>query len=235
MKNRLSVVLLITVLATILIGLLTRVANAAEDKVKKEIKGTVKVEIDIACEMLLLQGNESYIELTGDKELLNEVIVKYHDGKVRVYSESDRWTSRDEIVIVVMLPDLKEIEIGGAVNLKAPKPLKYSHLNLEVSGVGNIEMNLKAEVLNIEAGGVLNLELKGNTNKFNMDLGGTFKIDAESFIAQTGEVNLSGVGKANVHFTDNLDASISGVGKLEYSGNAVVNGHVSGLGKITKN
>ena len=144
-------------------------------------------------------------------------------------------TSRDEIVIVVMLPDLKEIEIGGAVNLKAPKPLKYNHLNLEVSGVGNIEMNLKAEVLNIEAGGVLNLEIKGNTNKFNMDLGGTFKIDAESFIAQTGEVNLSGVGKANVHFTDNLDASISGVGKLEYSGNAVVNGHVSGLGKITKN
>lgn len=235
MKNRVSIVLLIAVLATIIVGLLARVANAAEEKVRKNIAGTVEVEIDIACEVLLLQGNESYIELQGDKQLLSQVIINHRDGKVRVYSEKERWSSRNEVVIVVMLPDLKELEIGGAVNLKAPKPLTYSHLNIEVGGVGNIDMQLNTEVLNIEAGGVLNLELRGNTNKFNLDLGGTFKIDAESFIAQTGEVNLSGVGKANVHFTDNLDASISGVGKLEYSGNAVVNGRVSGLGKITKN
>jgi hypothetical protein len=67
----------------------------------------------------------------------------------------------------------------------------------------------------------------------NATLGGAGELSLADLTADHAAVRLSGLGKAEVNVTGELDATVSGVGSIEYHGQPTVRRHISGLGDVS--
>lgn len=225
----------IIALVTVLVSLLQLTACAQQQAGKRyfEIPNTETISIDIACQLILVQGNKPNIEILGEEDLLNEIETKISNGKVTLRSDRD-WKFRDKVVVKVEVDNLRRLNIGGAVDMKTVETLQLANLKMSVSGVGNIEMSLKSENFELTCSGVCNMDITGGTENLNIKVSGVGNIDATEFKSINADVSNSGVGKINVLVVEELDATVSGIGSIRYAGNPSVRANISGLGSVKK-
>lgn len=212
---------------------LTACAEQQEGKRYFEIPNVETISINIACQLVVVQGNKPNIEILGEEHLLNEIETKISSGKATLRSERD-WKFRDKVVVKIEIDDLKRLNIGGAVDMRTVETLQIPSLKMSVSGVGNIDMSLKSENFELNCSGVCNMELLGSTKSLEVNVSGVGNIDATKFEAINADVNNSGVGKINVLVIEQLDASVSGIGSIRYAGTPSVRANVSGLGSVKR-
>jgi Putative auto-transporter adhesin, head GIN domain len=72
----------------------------------------------------------------------------------------------------------------------------------------------------------------GRVDNLVATLAGAGELRLADLAAERATVHVSGVGKAEVNATDELDATVSGVGSIEYRGHPTVDRHISGLGDV---
>jgi len=106
---------------------------------------------------------------------------------------------------------------------------------MEVSGAGDINMDVNAPGITAEVSGVGNVNLKGETKTFDLDLSGASKVHCYDLLSESTKVEISGVGNADVYASVKLDAHVSGAGSVSYKGGATnVSQEVSGVGSVKK-
>jgi len=220
-----------TLIISLTVALLSFV-NAATAQ-KTNIDGVTSIELNLACELILVQGTTPNLEIVGEESAINDIETKIRNGKLIITSDRNNQRKKD-VVVKIEVEDLDELRIGGAVDMKTIKSLNFPDFKLSVSGVGNIEMNLVSDSFSLACSGVCNLDITGSCKSLKVDVSGVGKIDATEFSATNAKVNNSGVGRINVWVTDMLEASVSGVGSVRYAGEPMVRANVSGLGKIRK-
>jgi len=76
--------------------------------------------------------------------------------------------------------------------------------------------------------------VEGEAKEFKLDLSGVTDIDASNLVSANCDVEISGMGSAEVNVTENLDASVSGMGKIAYTGHPRVHANTSGIGRIRR-
>jgi hypothetical protein len=229
MKTR--IIALVTLLTIFCIQ--TIVAQDEKGKRTYDLKGVETVDINIACQLILVQGETPNMEILGEEYLLKDIETKFRNGKIIITSDRN-WKSREDVVVKVEVKDLKQLNIGGAVDMKTLRTLSFPDFKLSVSGVGNIEMGLKSENFKLVCSGVCNMDITGGTENLRISVSGVGNINATEFEAVKADVTNSGVGKINVLVTELLEASVSGIGSIRYAGNPSVSANVSGLGTIRK-
>ncbi len=200
---------------------------------KVDIKGVTSIEVNIACQLVLVQGSSPNMEIIGDKQAVADVETKFKNGKLILRSDRKSW-EKDDIVVKIEVEDLKYLGIGGAVDLKTAKKIKLDEFELNVSGVGNIEMQLETNRFQLSCTGVGNIELTGNTEELNIKVSGVGNVKAIDFVAKNAQVTNSGVGRVNVNVTEKLDAKVTGIGSISYEGKPLLNANVTGLGRISR-
>lgn len=198
---------------------------------KKEIKGVVSIEVNIACQLILVQGNSPNLEIVGDQNTLEDIETIIKNETLIITSDRLR-QHKEDVIVKIEVADLRYLSIAGAVDLKTMHALKLDELELSVSGVGNLEMALETKSFKLSGSGVTNLDISGTANEMSIEISGVGNIRATNFVTKNANVNNSGVGKANVNVTGKLVADVSGIGSIYYSGNPLVNASVSGLGRI---
>lgn len=224
MKTKIFLIAL--VLATVIVP---KNSNAQ----KTELNGVNSIEVNIACQLIIVQGNTPNMEIVGDKSAIENIKTRISGNKLILSNEHDlKWQRKEDVIVKIEITDLEYLDIAGAVDMKTVRTLKLDEFVMSVSGVGNIEMALESTSFKLKGSGVTNLDITGKTNEMRMDISGVGNIRATDFIAQKAKVTNSGVGKANVHVTEKLDADVSGIGAIYYTGNPSVLASVSGLGKI---
>lgn len=197
-----------------------------------DITGVKSVDVDLACKLIINQGDKALLTINGDAEALEDVHVKLRGDKLEVYNDKHN-QHKNDISISITLPDLKELSIGGAVDITTPSQVKFDNLKLEVSGVADLDIKLKSKILNLEASGVISGEISGETKDLKIEISGVGKFDASEFKSENCEVEVSGVAKASVYATEKLDATVSGMGRIKYLGRPVINKDCSGFGSIS--
>lgn len=227
--------ILILVAVVVAVSIVVIASTKSGYSQKTDIKGVVSIEVNIACQLILVQGNSPNLEIMGDNQAVDNVKIKINGDKLTLSTKHDlKWQRKDDIVVKIEVENIQSLEIGGAVDMKTVRTLKLDNLKMSVSGVGNIEMALECKSFRLNGSGVTNLDITGKTDELNMSISGVGNIRATEFIAKKAKVSNSGVGKANVHVTDNLDAEVSGIGSIYYTGTPNVYASVSGLGKIRR-
>jgi len=228
MKTKLS-----KLVAIIGASLLTLVAiNLSAQPTIPDITGVKSVDIDLACKVTLIQGDKASLNITGDKDELEDVHVKLRGDKLEIYNDSHN-QHKDDVLITITLPELDELSLGGVVDIETPSQVKFSNIKVEVGGVANLDLNIKSTKFSLEASGVLSGEISGETKDLSMEISGVGKIDASEFKSENCEVEVSGVAKASVYATEKLDASVSGMGRINYAGRPIINKSCSGFGSIS--
>ena len=195
------------------------------------------VEVGGAAKVRVSQGDKSSVKIEADENLLPYIEV-FQEGN-KVYIKEKKGYHLDpsgDINVYVTSPVYNSISASGACDIIGETKITNSEdLKLEVSGAGDIKMEVDAPRLAAEVSGSGNINLKGQTKDVELELTGAGHAHCYELLAENTKVDISGAGSAEVYASIKLDATVSGAGNVEYKGNASnVSQHVSGAGSVKK-
>lgn len=205
----------------------------------------------ISADVILTQGDSQSISVTAQQNILDKLKMNASGGIWKIDFEGCV-NYKADVIIEMTLPTLTMVAISGSGNVTATN--RFTDLNnvdFDVSGSGNIRMELDAEDITtrVTGSGDVTLDLTADrvtsrvTGSGNFDLSGTcdrheFRVsgsgDLFAFGLETREstVKVSGSGNAEVSANDQLDVNISGSGDVRYKGTPAIDLQVSGSGKL---
>ncbi|RPH33306.1 MAG: DUF2807 domain-containing protein [Bacteroidales bacterium] len=198
-----------------------------------DITGVKEVSLNLACKVTLIQGDKPLLSITGDEDVLEDLKVSVR-GDELIIRNNNHHQHKSDVSITITLPDLKEISLGGVVDITTPNQIKFDNLKVEVGGVANLDLNIKTKAFELDASGVLSGNIIGETKDLKIEISGVGKLDASEFKSENCDVDVSGIAKAVVYAVEQLDASVSGLGKISYVGRPIINRSCSGFGWISR-
>jgi hypothetical protein len=227
------------ILMSALLPLLAVAASADQPVTEsRQIGDFSTIEASGGYTIYLSQDSTVSLRLEGDKNDLAKIVTKVENGKLIIkHKPGIRLFSfdRDDISVYIGFKDINSIEISSSNKVVGQKPLRFKDLAIDVSGSGEIVMDLQAAKVDADLSGSGNLRLKGAADALIVDVSGSGDIKCLDLKAKKVELSISGSGDAEVNAADELKVEVSGSGDVKYRGNpAKVSQSVSGSGSIRK-
>jgi hypothetical protein len=205
-----------------------------EDRPVSDFKN---VEIGGAAKVLISQGDQASVKLEGDDNLLQYITVRQEGDKIYIHEKDGiHLVSNNNLRIYVTAPLFHSIDVSGACDVTGQTKISsQEHLDVELSGAGNLKMEIDAPSIKVECSGTGAIYLKGQTKNAEIGISGVGSAHCYDLMAENTSVEISGVGSAEVYASVKLDAEVSGAGSVKYKGDAAeVSKHVSGAGSVHK-
>lgn len=211
--------------------------NGSISSTERSISSFKNVEVSGAIELYVAQGDTRPVKIETDENLLQYIEVEQMGDRIIIKSR-DGFNLRPtgKIKVYVTSPVYNDIDVSGASNINGVgKITNTEKMNLDVSGAGDINMELNAPAISADISGAGAVNLKGETKNFELTLTGAGKAHCYELMAETTKVDISGAGDADVFASVKLDAQVSGAGSVTYKGGATnVAQQVSGAGSVKK-
>ncbi len=194
--------------AAVAFGIATTAAARDSDKITRnlDLSGFDRIEISGVYELNVSVGSDYSIELSGPEYEMQRVEASVKNG-VLVLDRRDRkrgekrrrWNeNREGIDAVITLPSLIGFEVSGVVDGKITG-VDSDRFDLDISGVGDVEID-------------------GECGTLDADVSGVGDLDAEGLQCRVVLVEVSGVGSASVYASEDVDAKVSGMGDIDVYG-----------------
>lgn len=196
-----------------------------------------EVEVGGAAKVLISQGDKPSVKVEADDNLMQYIEVFQEGDKVYVKEKQGfNLQPSGDINIYFTSPVYRRISASGACDIIGQNKITNPEdLRMDVSGAGDIKMEVDAPRLAAEVSGSGSINLKGQTKDVDLELTGAGHAHCYELLAENTKVEISGAGSAEVYASVKLDATVSGAGNVSYKGNASdVNQHVSGAGSVKK-
>lgn len=189
------------------------------------------VNINGMFEVLIKQGDSYKLEIETDSNLIRTISGKVENQELKV-SQSKIILKSEKLKLIITSPYVDNLEIQGAVEIKSDSLLSWPRTNLNVTGAANVSLSIDGQEFIAYISGGSKIKLNGNVQHFELTLTGAGQINAEDFNVKTCNVNISGIGKANLNTSDSLHVAISGAGKVTSRGGAFLSQSITGAGKV---
>ena len=125
-----------------------------------------------------------------------------------------------------------QLEISGSGNIRGEAVA--STINAEISGSGSIFLEASVSSIETKISGSGILDLLGESNTAKHTISGSGDINAFSFIQKDCIAKISGSGNMYLHVIDYLDVNISGSGTVFYIGDPQLTIKITGSGSVVK-
>ncbi len=230
--------------------LLTMVLGSCQYMLGKRIRGNGNIksathsvnsfrdiEVSGAIDLYVSQGEIAPVKVETDENLLSYVEVLQEGNKLVIrHKQGTNLRPTGKIKVNITAPVYSSIDVSGACNITGQNKINNSEaLKLDVSGAGDINMELNAPSVQATVTGAGSVNLKGETKNFDLELSGAGKAHCYELLSESTKVDITGAGDADVYAGSKLDAQVSGAGNVSYKGGAtVVNQQVSGAGSVKK-
>jgi hypothetical protein len=213
--------------------------NSEEDiSEKKPLNGVSRLQLDGVFTLTLKQSNEEFIQVEGPSELIDKLVIDQQGDLLVLEMEKIEGFNfnKGDFKITLSLKDLKELQYDGVGNVKTNGTFIVDTLHIKGNGVGNLKLDLIANLLNADFDMVGNIDLSGKADRAIFTNNGVGNLDASQLRVQDLDLNSSGIGKAEVFCVGNLSLVVDGIGKVSYTGNpTIIKKEVSGIGKVEAN
>jgi hypothetical protein len=194
------------------------------------------LEVESNINVFITQGDLKPIKIEGDDNLLPYIEISQEGDRVIIKTRHGYNLEGDDLTVYVTAPVFNSVSLSGAGNITAENKITSSeNLDLDLSGAGDIKMEIDVPKFKAEVSGVGSIYVKGQTKDVEIGVSGAGSAHCFDLMAENTKADVSGVGSADVYASVKLDASVSGVGSVNYKGNATdVSRHVSGIGSVNK-
>lgn len=175
-----------------------------EERVSKtyDLDGFDKIDIAGVYELEVTVGGDFAVEVSGPESEMARVEAGVEDGELvlgqRKRTRGERRFKREGVDAKISLPALSALDISGVVD-GSVKGIAADGFSIDLSGVGDVD-------------------LEGTCDTLNADVSGVGDLDAEDLICRKVDVSVSGVGDASVHATETVRANITGMGSIDIYG-----------------
>jgi hypothetical protein len=178
----------------------------------KEVKPFTQIETNGAYDLIVSQGPQSDLKITGDDNIITAVKLTNEGDKLVIGMEDD-YTSSNKLRIEVTMPKVAGIAINGSGTAKVAK-IQGDNLALAINGSGEMDVDGAVEALDIS-------------------ISGSAEIDASDLRAADVQTSISGSGSIQTSAEKTLSASISGSGEIRYKGQPKVSKSIAGSGEVS--
>ena len=185
----------------------------------------------------IAQGDVKPVKIETDANLLQYVeVVQQGDDLVIREKKGFNLDPSNKIKVYVTTPVYHSIQLSGAGNIVSEgKITNADDMEIDISGAGDVKMDLKAPAVKANLSGAGSITLKGDTKDLDVSLSGAGSAHCFDLLSENSKVRVSGVGDADVYASVSINAHVSGVGSVKYKGGASnVSQHVSGVGSVSK-
>lgn len=216
--------------------LASSVAFAQETAVRK-MGSFNKLELGGHFDLRLKKGDKAEVTIETEDIGPDEIITEIRNNTLRITMKDDRKLRKGDLkksIVYLTYTELRGIQWEGAGNITTESELVADKFDLEISGAGNVRMDLKVQNLQVDMSGAGNIELRGTARVQDVQMSGAGNYNGFELKSEKAKVDMSGVGNVRVYVTKELNASASGVGAVRYKGNpeSVIKNSSSFLGSI---
>ncbi len=182
----------------------------------------------------LIQGDKEEVKIIADDNIHEYVVTENVDGVLKIYMKDYRYLKIKSRRLVITVKDLESLSNSGSGDIQATSQFSTNSLNINLSGSGDIDLNITATELNVSLNGSGDIALLGNSMKLNVTLFGSGDVRAYNLQAGTVTIKATGSGNIRVFANMSLTGSISGNGDVFHKGGASSEISVSGSGEVVK-
>ena len=190
------------------------------------------ITLSFSGDVVLQPGETQSVKIEAQPNILDNISQSVSNGTWDIRFKK-RVRHHDGVKIWITLPSLKGVELAGSGNIKGEKMFEnLDRIALEISGSGDISLNLDAQEVVASITGSGDMLLKGSAAKGDIEITGSGHVDARDLAVKDCAVEITGSGDADVNAAERLDAMIVGSGNVSYSGSAAVRSKVTGSGEV---
>ncbi|MDB5250044.1 MAG: hypothetical protein JWQ40_4438 [Segetibacter sp.] len=200
-------------------------------KIGNATKINVLGDIDVFVEV-----GSTALRVEADENLLPYIETVEEDGWLRIKTrDHTNINTGKSIKVYITTPTLRGVSVDGSGNLKGSGSFSsVDNMSLNVSGSGNINLQVNAPKVESAISGSGNLHVAGETRDVEVHISGSGNYDGPDLKAENASVSIAGSGDAHLFADVNLKASIAGSGNVKYKGNASVEQSIAGSGSVQK-
>ena len=242
MKKRYST-LAFTLLCFLMLG--THLTSFAQKKVngngnvttvEHEVGSFDELRLKGIFNVFLHHGSSESVKVVADENLHRYVDIE-NDGGILEIDNKPRINigKKNKMEIHITFSNVKKMKLGGVGNIQTGNALKMDKLDLIISSVGNVELELECNDLFAEMNSVGNVSLSGKIKNVEIDNRSVGRLGAYDLEVDYLKLYARGVGGTEVYAAKEMSLDASGIGNVHYRGDAVIT-HLktSGLGKVKK-
>ena len=182
----------------------------------------------------LTSGYDYELRLEGEETLLEEYETVVDSGVLFIKSNSWlKFWRKKPITVYVRMPLVRKISVAGSGSIVGESTLYSDNLTLELTGSGELELDVETKQLGSNISGSGEIRLRGSAKVFQHSISGSGDLKALNLVTERSEVKITGSGNCELSASNRLDVLISGSGTVFYRGDPrTVSQEVSGSGKI---
>ncbi|GAB3838428.1 PspC domain-containing protein [Hymenobacter jeollabukensis] len=200
------------------------------------------VAVSGAYRVLIRQAEGYSVKAYGEERALRELDAESPGDELHLrpnrrgfFNFGTRDDARNRVLIVVETPDLKQLNLSGAVQAKVTGFNDLDDLNVDQSGASHLSFEGSCRSLAVDMSGACRTNLKGRADRLEIDGSGVCQVQAAGFAVQSADVELSGASKARLNVENQLRTDISGASQVDYSGNpSNVRNQKSGASRVRR-
>ncbi len=182
-------------------------------------------------DVYVTRDSVSSVSVEAQQNVLDALNLDVRNGELRIGRDNCFRSSR-RIRVYVTTPNLSMASISGSGNIIGTGIFSGPDFRADISGSGNIDMDLDVETLNSHSSGSGEVTFRGNATYQYFDISGSGSVHCFNLSGREGNIRISGSGNCEVNVSDELEVDISGSGNVYYKGSPHINSKISGSGKL---
>jgi len=202
---------------------------------QRNVTGFTGVESHGDIDIIASQGSFN-IKVETDQNLLQYIETIVDNGRLIVrFRQGISLMHLSTAKVYVTAPELNAFETHGSGNISSQGKISGKNkIDIDVSGSGDIELDLDCPEVKSETHGSGNITLTGETKNFSCRTTGSGDVKAASLKAENVKTSIHGSGDNEVFASESLDVEIFGSGDVHYKGEPKISTSVHGSGSVTK-
>lgn len=185
----------------------------------------------------LIAGSEGNIKVEAESNLQEYILTEVKNGTLKISTEKGvNLHPTEDIKITVPFESLEEVALTGSGDIWNKDVIKASNFKVQVTGSGDMTLNLDVRDLEGKITGSGDINLKGRSENFECSVTGSGDFEAYDLDAENVEAKVAGSGDIMVNAKQSLTARVSGSGDINYRGNPEKQDFKTfGSGSVTSN
>jgi hypothetical protein len=180
----------------------------------RQAAGFSEINISGVLAVDIRYGEEYSVTVRANDNIISRITTETSLERISIRLATDNHSLENIIAeVVIITPELVKITNEGISTIDLSGFEQLSTLTIQSQGIGNITAT----------GSVVDLSLT---------LTGIGSYSGFDFIADQCEIDLEGIGSAEVTAKESLTGSLKGIGNLSYKGDADVQINDSGIGTV---
>jgi len=186
----------------------------------RTVKPFKKLEINGIFDVIITQGDVETVSVETDENLQEFIVIEQDGDELSLNTSCNvNLKKSTKMNVYVTVKNMTHLSSNGIGDVRTENQLKGKKLSVDISGVGDVELNMNYGSLEFDYQGVGDITLKGEATKVEMDCTGVGNVNAYELNAKEVSLNQSGVGDTEIFADDVVDIDFSGVGNVHYKGN----------------